>query len=478
MNKALTQVTFIFVLALSTFAQKECVIGTWSGAPGNPERPDLKTTLTFYGDKYDFKAAGSTVLNGVGAYSGYVVVSGTWNMSGETVNLSSAKLNRAKSDSKMIKGIDDNGGNHNFDLPAQSLLIQGNKLGQYTKSGKPCGSSSTINQTSGEPTRAERDQKFMEGLEAGTQKYQEGKKRKDDLQADFNSSKEIQDGHIKDRSSEAASKAQYDGSDDLEAMMNQEALNRLDASSGEFEEEPIEEMKKAELAGLLEEHEQWQAENGIGLFDPVRSVDDIFENDVFYEQGELRHFPCDKESWEDEFYRSNAHRPSSIKHDDIVEDENLMHSLGEYVDDVKGFILEYFKPEASGGYSFYDRMNDQQDAIEKVKETKEDIETIQDGFFERLFSFDAESVEEWLEERKKMTDEQMERFKFWNKLRGIEIKNRYEEEMPGLDHDEVVNGDCDDLDYNTTGYRHNNGEELKKIIGDDGGILDRFFYGL
>lgn len=476
-----TIVLVITLLNVSISFGADCPIGTWSYTFEGCRGPRTQKLTVKSNNSYTLTSTCTFCNTGE---TEPISWEGTWSISGNMVSFSVATITTATN-------TEHNQTWCSTKLPAwsgqvnqdgRSLLVNG----AHYKGTSACVLIENNEQNAGDvkqstqPTMDQREEKFYEGLEAGTQKYQEGKKRKDDLQDDFNSSKEIQDDHIQDRSSEAAQKANYDGSDDLEAMMNQEALNRLDASSGEFDEEPLEEVKKAELAGLLEEHEQWQAENGIGLLDPVRSVDDIFENDVFYEQGELRYFPCDKGSWEDEFYRSNAHRPSSIKHDDIVEDENLMHSLEEYVDDAKGFILEYFKPEASGGYAFYDRMNDQKDAIEKVKETKEDIETIQDqdDFFERLFSFDAESVEEWLEERKKMTDELMERFKFWNKLRGIEIKNRYEEEMPGLDHDEVVNGDCDDLDYNTTGYRHNNGEELKKIIGDDGGILDRFFYGL
>lgn len=353
------------------------------------------------------------------------------------------------------------------------------------------------------PTYEERIQKAYEGAQVFQSKNQAAQERQDNLQDEFENPEGVEYVYIEDRSGEAAKKANYDASNDLDAMFEETETEEERLKREYLEEEEARE-KALEIyyqdMDRLDEYQYYPTIDDLKDADPVeveklrkelkkqvdspltdtRDPEEIVGDDIFYEQGRLQYDNCDRGNSKQRLLSLPTHKPEAITLDDIENDPFLEKGIGDYWDEVKEMALEHFVGwGAAGAYGFYDQVDDQQEAMDKALEARDDIENVQEEWEDNLFSFNDEYVEDWMDDKKSITDGFMDRFKFWNKLRAIDITRIFEDEVEGLDHYEVMDEACDDVDYVYTGYQNDPGKELDKVIGKDGdGIFKTLFYGL
>lgn len=444
----------LFLTSVS-FGQRECIIGVWVNGES----------------KFEIKNDGSYLMHGTcRQVNEKAVFKGNWTNSGNIVSLSPGELVESMSgpNSKLYCQRVTNVIQLSFDNKGNMI-----QPANYKKQGNPCNpnvSNDSENDVGTSPTQQELEQKMYEGLQAGAQKYQDGQERKKNLQNEFDNPEGVTYVHIEDRSKEAAHKANYDATNDLDALFGSDKKELTD-SMGEYDEDEPK-ISNSEKEILKKDLDRMFANS---FQKPIRTVDEIFQNDLYYEQGKSRMDPCDLTSVEDDI--SGDH---TITWDDIENDPFVSKPIEEYKDEIKGLLVQYFGGEAAGvGYSFFDRMSDQKDAIDEVESAKNDIENVQDGWFEAIFSFDENYVENWIAQKQSVTSEYLDRYKLWNKMEAIRISNRYEREMGNLDHEEVMRSDCDDIEYGLSGYKYNCGKELDKIIGiNSNGIFNSLLYGL
>jgi len=346
------------------------------------------------------------------------------------------------------------------------------------------GDSNSGNSNSSGPTDEERMQKIQDAFEAGIEKNEYWQDRKNKLQDNLDSPEGVEYVTIEDRSGEAAEKANYDVNDDLALMFDHHGETKnLENTSGEYDEDDIklDDLSEEELNEALKEYELWQKENGLGQRkENARPINEIFKTNIKYEQGKERYDNCDNTSPEDEQYSSSIDKQKPITLDDILEDPFLDKAIGEYTDEIYESMIEFFVGSgAAGGFSFYDRINDYfRGDLETSEAFNDDINQMQEGFFDVIFSKNSDMVEKWLEEKQNITGNYLERYKLWNKLRAIKIKNEYEKKDKYLNHDDIMEQDCDEVEYNYSGYTNNIGNELDKILGKESGILSSLLYGL